>query len=92
MANMAQVSPVTDDGLVTAGTGPAAASSLPVLGAGARWSDVYSSFHASGKEWVVTGGLCPTVGVAGFTMGGGTGPAVRQYGMGIDSVNRCCAD
>lgn len=54
--------------------------------AGARWRDVYQSFKRSGKEWVVTGGLCPSVGVAGFTMGGGVGPAARLHGLAIDSV------
>jgi len=35
---------------------------------------------------VVTGGLCPSVGVAGFTMGGGVGPCGRQFGLAIDNV------
>ena len=56
------------------------------LQGGARWMDVYKSFKASGQNWVATGGLCPTVGVAAFVQGGGTGPAVRMHGLGADSV------
>jgi FAD/FMN-containing dehydrogenase len=54
--------------------------------AGARWRDVYAAFRESGQEWVVCGGLCPSVGVASFTLGGGAGPAARQYGLGLDGV------
>ena len=53
---------------------------------GARWHDVYQSFRAHGGLWVVTGGLCPSVGVAGFTLGGGVGPCARKFGLAIDNV------
>lgn len=32
------------------------------------------------------GGSCPTVGVAGYAMGGGTGPMSRLLGLGCDSL------
>eukprot|EP00929_Paragymnodinium_shiwhaense_P028789 TRINITY_DN16620_c0_g1_i3.p1 TRINITY_DN16620_c0_g1~~TRINITY_DN16620_c0_g1_i3.p1 ORF type:complete len:478 (-),score=64.47 TRINITY_DN16620_c0_g1_i3:192-1625(-) len=78
MRNMATVSPVLEQ--------PDAAVASVKLQGGARWRDVYHSFKISGKEWVVNGGLCPSVGVAGFTMGGGVGPAARRYGLGVDGV------
>lgn len=37
--------------------------------AGVRWMDVYKALDDTGYE--VIGGMCPTVGVAGFTLGGG---------------------
>jgi hypothetical protein len=53
---------------------------------GATWADVYSAFKARGGLWVVTGGLCPSVGVAGFTQGGGVGPSARQFGLAADNL------
>ncbi len=32
------------------------------VGAGATWIDVYTAFKQHGGYWVVTGGLCPSVG------------------------------
>lgn len=34
----------------------------------------------------MTGGLCPSVGVAGFTQGGGVGPSARQFGLAADNL------
>ncbi len=34
----------------------------------------------------IPGGQCPTVGVAGFVLGGGLGFSMRQYGLAIDSL------
>ncbi|KAH9901767.1 hypothetical protein F4778DRAFT_737609 [Xylariomycetidae sp. FL2044] len=54
---------------------------------GARWGDVYRPLinnHHDG--WVPNGGRCPSVGVAGFLLGGGLGPFTRDVGMGCDSV------
>lgn len=82
--NMAQMTKVSD---ISKPSGPRGPGRV-VAGAGARWRDVYKQFYASGDQWVVTGGLCPSVGVAGFTMGGGVGPAVRLHGMAIDTVRR----
>lgn len=35
---------------------------------------------------LVTGGMCPDVGVAGFTLGGGYSMLTRKYGLAIDNV------
>ncbi|KAL6075188.1 Glucooligosaccharide oxidase [Balamuthia mandrillaris] len=56
------------------------------VGVGCRWRDVYAAFREHGGVWVVTGGLCPSVGVTGFTLGGGVGPTARQFGLAIDNV------
>lgn len=53
---------------------------------GSRWHDVYQAFRDHGGLWVVTGGLCPSVGVAGFTLGGGVGPCGRKFGLAVDNV------
>jgi hypothetical protein len=45
-------------------------SSTVDVGTGLVWDDVYSSLDGSGVN--VVGGRVPGVGVAGFTLGGGT--------------------
>jgi len=52
----------------------------------ARWEHVYSAFARSGNRYQVVGGLCPTVGVIGYTSGGGVGPLARAYGLAADNV------
>lgn len=81
MINLKFMAGVSDIGAC----GPSGVSTITVQ-AGATWYDVYHAFERSGREWVVNGGLCPTVGVAGFTMGGGVGPAAKMYGLGADGV------
>ncbi|CAE6399150.1 unnamed protein product [Rhizoctonia solani] len=54
--------------------------------AGCRWGDVYRCLEEAGRSEMVLGGRCASVGVSGFTMGGGVSPFSRQYGLGIDSV------
>lgn len=51
--------------------------------AGCIWLDVYDILK--GRN-IVIGGQCPTVGVSGFTLGGGLSPFSRSYGLGIDNV------
>ena len=53
------------------------------VGTGARWADVYAKLSSS---QLVVGGLCPSVGVAGYVLGGGFGAIHRKYGMAIDNV------
>ncbi|MEV7087888.1 FAD-binding oxidoreductase [Streptomyces sp. NPDC093085] len=54
------------------------------VGAGARLSDVYRTLAAHGRT--VPAGSCPTVGVAGLTLGGGHGVTSRAYGLTCDNL------
>ncbi|MEV4319738.1 FAD-binding oxidoreductase [Actinocrispum sp. NPDC049592] len=54
------------------------------VGAGAVWADVVAAAAPFGLAPVT--GSSPTVGVAGFTMGGGLGPLSRKYGLGADNL------
>lgn len=60
---------------------------------GALWFHVYKKLTSERDKrgnhldgWVVNGGRCPTVGVSGFTLGGGLSPFTRSFGMGCDTV------
>lgn len=55
-----------------------------VVGAGTRQVDVYDGLAASGR--CVPGGICPTVGIAGLTLGGGVGVLARQFGLTCDHL------
>ncbi|WP_182879850.1 FAD-binding oxidoreductase [Microbispora sp. H10949] len=52
------------------------------VGAGARLVDVYAKLAPHGVS--IPAGSCPTVGVAGLTLGGGIGVVSRQYGLTCD--------
>ena len=54
------------------------------VGGGATLGQVYQAVGA--LELAVAGGSCPTVGVAGNTLGGGFGFLARRYGMACDSL------
>ncbi|MDR7074047.1 FAD-binding oxidoreductase [Fictibacillus barbaricus] len=54
------------------------------IGAGAKNTEVYDFVGSHG--FVFPGGTCPTVGVTGFTLGGGWGFSSRLYGLGCDSL------
>jgi FAD/FMN-containing dehydrogenase len=54
------------------------------IGAGARLGEVYSALGASGVT--IPGGSCPSVGVAGLTLGGGLGWLGRKYGLTSDHL------
>lgn len=56
------------------------------VGAGARWSDVVAAADPFGL--VPLSGAAPSVGVAGYTMGGGLSWLSRRYGFAADSVLR----
>ena len=58
--------------------------STAVIGAGARLVDFYHGLAA--KNRAVPGGSCPTVGIAGLTLGGGIGVTARAYGLTCDSL------
>ncbi|GAB2977361.1 FAD-binding oxidoreductase [Saccharothrix stipae] len=53
-----------------------------VIGAGARLGDVYAALAAAGRCLPL--GNCPSVGIAGLTMGGGLGWVQRTYGLTCD--------
>jgi FAD/FMN-containing dehydrogenase len=55
-----------------------------VIGAGARLIDVYSGLDAKGR--CLPAGSCPTVGIAGLTLGGGIGVLSRKFGLTCDSL------
>jgi len=54
------------------------------VGAGTRLIDFYQGLAAKGRA--VPGGSCPTVGIAGLTLGGGIGVTARAYGLTCDSL------
>jgi FAD/FMN-containing dehydrogenase len=64
---------VVDPGARTARVGP-----------GARWRDVDGVTQEHGLATV--GGTVSTVGVAGFTLGGGSGYLSRRHGMAVDNL------
>ena len=47
------------------------------LQAGVLWREVYSVIENTG--YFIEGGLCPTVGVSGFTLGGGFNWFMSRY-------------
>ena len=55
-----------------------------VVGAGTRLIDFYHALAAKGRA--VPGGSCPTVGIAGLTLGGGVGVTARAYGLTCDTL------
>ncbi|MFE3828809.1 FAD-binding oxidoreductase [Streptomyces sp. NPDC059092] len=60
------------------------AATETTIGAGARLSGVYRALAAHGRT--IPAGSCPTVGVAGLTLGGGHGVTSRAYGLTCDSL------
>lgn len=54
------------------------------VGAGARLIDVYAGLAAAGRA--VAAGSCPTVGIAGLTLGGGVGVLSRAWGLTCDQL------
>lgn len=54
------------------------------IGAGAKLADVYTTLAKSGRA--LPAGSCPTVGIAGLTLGGGIGVLSRKYGLTCDRL------
>ena len=70
-----------------------AGAQTATVGAGARLIDVYSALARAGLA--LPAGSCPTVGVAGLTLGGGVGVLGRKFGLTCDSLlsaQVCAAD
>jgi hypothetical protein len=55
-----------------------------LAGAGLRQIELIRALAARGRA--VVHGSCPTVGVAGFTLGGGYGFGARRYGLSCDNL------
>lgn len=54
------------------------------IGSGAALIDIYSSLASHGVS--IPGGSCPTVGIAGLTLGGGYGVVGRAHGLTCDAL------
>ena len=54
------------------------------IGAGCRLNDIYSTLWKHKRT--IVGGSCGTVGISGFTLGGGYGFLSRKYGLAIDNL------
>ena len=59
-------------------------SNVARIGSGARLIDVYNVVGGRGR--LLPGGSCPTVGIAGLTLGGGVGVFARKYGLTSDNL------
>ncbi len=55
-----------------------------VIGAGAKLKDVYATLAGAGR--CLPAGSCPSVGIAGLTLGGGIGVLARKYGLTCDHL------
>ncbi|KAG8999831.1 hypothetical protein FRB94_005889 [Tulasnella sp. JGI-2019a] len=53
---------------------------------GAIWKEAYAKLRNNHNGHIIIGGQCPSVGVSGFTLGGGLSPFSRSYGLGIDNL------
>jgi FAD/FMN-containing dehydrogenase len=60
------------------------AGDVATVGAGARLGHVYETLQDHGLT--IPGGTCPSVGVAGLTLGGGLGILGRKYGVTSDRL------
>jgi hypothetical protein len=61
-----------------------AGSMTAVIGAGTQLVDVYTQLSNAGM--LLPAGSCPTVGIAGLTLGGGVGVVGRKYGLTCDNL------
>lgn len=51
---------------------------------GTNFKAMFAAADRNGVQ--VVGGMCPTVGPVGFSLGGGHGPLIRSYGLGVDNI------
>jgi FAD/FMN-containing dehydrogenase len=80
MANV-QIMPVA---AASASSGRSRAAGSAIAEAGAKWHDVITAAHPHGLAPL--NGFAGTVGVSGYTLGGGIGWLVRQYGAAAGSL------
>jgi FAD/FMN-containing dehydrogenase len=57
---------------------------VATIGAGATLGAIYSGLEGEGRT--IAAGSCPTVGIAGLTLGGGLGILGRTYGLTSDQL------
>lgn len=57
---------------------------IVIVGGGVQNRELYNSISAKGYPF--PGGTCPTVGVSGYSLGGGWGLSARYLGLGCDSL------
>jgi FAD/FMN-containing dehydrogenase len=69
---------------VTRMAGVNVSGTTATVGAGTRLVDFYNGLSAHGR--VLPGGSCPTVGIAGLTLGGGIGVVSRAFGLTSDNL------
>jgi FAD/FMN-containing dehydrogenase len=69
---------------VTKMAGVSVSGGTATVGAGTRLIDFYNQLSVHGRA--VPGGSCPTVGIAGLTLGGGVGVVSRAYGLTSDNL------
>jgi len=79
----------TTNGLIIATRGMSAVTPIPGtplvrIGGGVLNGEVYAGLRTIGKA--ITHGRCPTVGAAGFLLGGGIGFNMRAHGVAIDQL------
>ena len=55
-----------------------------VVGAGTRLGGLYVALSEYGTSWI--GGICPTVGIAGYISAGGFNMQMRSKGMAVEYV------
>ena len=60
------------------------AGGTATIGAGAKLVDVYDQLSSQGV--CIPSGSCPTIGIAGITLGGGIGLVDRAYGLTCDNL------
>lgn len=65
-------------------SGVAVSGDRATIGAGTRLIDVYAGLAAAGRS--LPAGSCPTVGIAGLTLGGGLGVLSRKFGLTCDRL------
>jgi len=62
------------------------ANDVVTIQGGALWKDVYSLLKGRDLRLMIIGGMCPTVGVGSFLLGGGLSAFSRKFGLGCDNV------
>jgi hypothetical protein len=68
-------------------------ANVATVGSGAKMIDVYNNLGS--RDRLLPGGSCPSVGIAGLTLGGGIGVFGRKFGLTTDNllaVNMVTAD